>query len=530
MAIVIIETVSVRDTNNTADAATGYGAVQSAYRIGKTEVTATQYCAFLNAVAQNSDPYSLYNTNMASDRNIASIQRTYNATNKSYLYTTISGAENFPITYVSWLSAARFCNWLHNDQATGDEDASTTEEGAYQLDGMMSGVVLMERDACWSLPSENQWYKAAYCKGGTSKNSYWTYPTQKNTAPTNTMTGTMKSNANFYAIKKGVGSYCKSNAPYLTPVSTFSNSAGYYGTYDMGGNIYEWVDASREGLQDNVQVVRGGAWDSNSRVATLSSTNRNATNLSSATANNIGFRVMIPPQSINLSWVTVGNPGNLADPATGYGAVKTTFSIGKYPITAQQYVLFLNSVATSRDPYNLCNTWMQTDSRNSSIICTWYNGLYYYFVRPGRKNYPVTYANWYNAARFCNWLQNGCPTGSGGTNTTETGAYTLRGLMDGSMPIAANTNAQYYIPSEDQWCKAAYYNGTGGYSEYFSQGTNIPGKCIGGAGCQANYGYATAGTEYDGSDLTPVGLFNNTMSYYGAFDMGGNVWEWNNTA
>ena len=73
-AIVIIETVSVGDTNNTADSATGYGAVQSVYKIGKTEVTAAQYCAFFNAIAQNSDPHGLYNTNMASDRGSATIR------------------------------------------------------------------------------------------------------------------------------------------------------------------------------------------------------------------------------------------------------------------------------------------------------------------------------------------------------------------------------------------------------------------------------------------------------------------------
>lgn len=528
-AIVIIETVSVGDTNNTADSATGYGAVQSGYKIGKTEVTATQYCAFLNAVAQTSDPYALYNTNMASDRNVASIQRAYDTTNKSYLYTTIGGAESFPITYVSWPSAARFCNWLHNDQPTGNEDASTTEEGAYELDGLTNGVVLAATNACWSLPTENQWYKAAYCKGGNLKNNYWKYPTQKNTAPVNSMTGTMKNNANIYLVKKGVGSYCQSNAPYLTPVNTFSNSAGQYQTYDMGGNVYEWVDANRDGLGTNVQVVRGGAWSSDCGVATLASTNRNATNLSSASVNNIGFRVAIPAQSLNLSWVTVGNPGNLADPATGYGAVKTTFRIGEYPITVQQYVLFLNSVASGGDPYSLCNYWMPSDSYNGSIICTLYNGLYYYSARAGRKNFPVNYISWFNAARFCNWVQNGCPTGSEGTNTTETGAYTLRGVNDGSMVVAANTNAQYYIPSEDQWYKAAYYNGDGSCYVYPTQENTAPGNCIGDSGSQANYNFATDGTDYGSSPLTPVGMFSNTMSYYGAYDMGGNIWEWNDT-
>lgn len=43
-----------------------------------------------------------------------------------------SGAR--PITYVSWFDAARYTNWLHNGQGTGD-----TETGAYTLNGATSG-------------------------------------------------------------------------------------------------------------------------------------------------------------------------------------------------------------------------------------------------------------------------------------------------------------------------------------------------------------------------------------------------------
>jgi hypothetical protein len=32
----------------------------------------------------------------------------------------------------------------------------------------------------------------------------------------------------------------------------------------------------------------------------------------------------------SLSFVTVGDPGNVADPATGYGSVPYTFNMGTY--------------------------------------------------------------------------------------------------------------------------------------------------------------------------------------------------------
>ena len=57
---VVIDTVPVGNAGNAADT-TGYGSVAYTYNIGKYEVTAGQYTAFLNAVAAT-DTYALYNT------------------------------------------------------------------------------------------------------------------------------------------------------------------------------------------------------------------------------------------------------------------------------------------------------------------------------------------------------------------------------------------------------------------------------------------------------------------------------------
>ena len=61
--------------------------------------------------------------------------------------------------------------------------------------------------------------------------------------------------------------------------------------------------------------------------------------------------------TINIPLVTVGDAGNLPDPATGYGAVGYTYQIGEYDVTTAQYT-FLNAVATTSDPYGLYNTGM----------------------------------------------------------------------------------------------------------------------------------------------------------------------------
>ena len=61
---ITVDMVTVGNAGNLADT-TGYGAVNYAYQIGKYEVTAAQYTAFLNAVATSGDPYGLYNANMS---------------------------------------------------------------------------------------------------------------------------------------------------------------------------------------------------------------------------------------------------------------------------------------------------------------------------------------------------------------------------------------------------------------------------------------------------------------------------------
>lgn len=537
-APIFIETVRIGDTNNLPDPLTGYGAVQDQFWIAKTEVTATQYCAFLNATARHIDRYGLYNSKMGSDTSVATINRIYDSTNKCYLYTTKPGAENFPITYVSWLSAARFCNWLQNDQPQGDQDEKTTEKGAYDLDGFMGGVVPATKDAAWFLPTEDQWYKAAYYKGGGTNAGYWRYPIQSDIAPDNLLEGNKNNNANIFIIKtvknwRGAlikeETYSKKSPPFLTEVSAFANSYGPYGTYDMGGNVFEWVDANRLDLDPDSQVVRGGCWSKDFGVASLESRYRNITNSFSSESSIIGFRVATRPAHLTLSWVTVGDPGNLADPDTGYGAVNDAFRIGKYPITAEQYALFLNSVAGNGDPYGLYNSWMRDDLVNGSIICTSFGSHFYYSVKPGKKKVPINYVSWFDAARFCNWIHNKCPEGDEDENTTENGAYSLQGRMSG-MIVPPNENARCYIPSEDQWYKAAYYDGKGGYHEYPVKGDVAPGNDLNGKKREANYSNATAQTDHAAlGSLTPVDLFSDTESYYGVCDMGGNVWEWNNT-
>lgn len=248
-------------------------------------------------------------------------------------------------------------------------------------------------------------------------------------------------------------------------------------------------------------------------------------------------------RSVTIDWVTVGDPGNAND-ITGYGAVNYDYRIGKYEVTIQQYADFLNAAAMT-DTYSLYNGNMGFDSNIAGISQNGSSGSYTYSVigpsgitpagasSPGSR--PITFVSWFDAARFANWMHNGQGSGS-----TETGAYTLNGATSGDAP-ARSEGAQYYIPTKDEWYKAAYYspkkNGPGspGYYTYATQSDSAPGNTIGSGTNQANYrvgGSVYSVTQSSNSSesqnyLTDVGAFTNSSSYYGTFDMSGNVFEWN---
>ena len=106
-------------------------------------------------------------------------------------------AANCPIYDVSWGDAARFCQLVAKRSADQrHESTGTTETGAYALNGATSQAALMAVPspshsgagaAAYFLPSENEWYKAAYYSGGGTNSAYYTYPTKSNTAPDNSL-------------------------------------------------------------------------------------------------------------------------------------------------------------------------------------------------------------------------------------------------------------------------------------------------------------------------------------------------------
>jgi formylglycine-generating enzyme required for sulfatase activity len=255
-----------------------------------------------------------------------------------------------------------------------------------------------------------------------------------------------------------------------------------------------------------------------------------------------------PARAVKFDWATVGNPGNASD-ATGFGSVDYIYSISKHEVTNAQYTEFLNAVAAA-DPHGLYNYVGMGSQPQGGIIRSGSSGSVSYSVKPDAKvevegdsvggvdTYVYTYANkpvvgvsYVNAMRFVNWLENGQPTGAQGPDTTEDGVYSI---SDGVSEVR-NPKVTYFIPSENEWYKAAYYDptGNGGAGVYYDYSTstdllpdnNLPSLDTGNS---ANYtGFFSRTTDNFNYPLTDVGAYVLSGSPYGTYDQGGNVKEWN---
>jgi formylglycine-generating enzyme len=240
---------------------------------------------------------------------------------------------------------------------------------------------------------------------------------------------------------------------------------------------------------------------------------------------------------VTFNWATVGNPGNAGDvqPNGTFGAVDYVYRISKHEVTNSQYSEFLNAVdPMGTNPNSVYSTMMALEPRSGIAFNAGAASGSKYSSKTNMGNKPVNYVSFFDAMRFTNWLENGQPTGGGGT---ETGVYTIgNGLDETRAP-----RATFFIPSEHEWYKAAYYQpaAQGGDTDNYwlyptasnSEPTIATANAVGdisnpGANV-ANYGRG-AGWNGQNGNVTTVGSAGPlSASFYGTFDQGGNVWEWN---
>jgi len=220
--------------------------------------------------------------------------------------------------------------------------------------------------------------------------------------------------------------------------------------------------------------------------------------------------------TFTIDFVNVGNAVNANDvgPNGGpYGGVAYNFRIGTFEV--------------SRDAITKANATVALGGGNLGITLadmTSFGG--------NGTNRPATGTSWNEAARLVNWMN---------TSRGFSAAYKFA-LQPGQLGYSANanielwvngdlgynasnfyrnSNAFYFLPSENEWYKAAYYSGSGTtYFDYALQSNTIPNAVSGGA----------SGAVYNGQ-TGPADVANaGGSSFYGTRGQNGNVWEWNESA
>jgi formylglycine-generating enzyme required for sulfatase activity len=236
---------------------------------------------------------------------------------------------------------------------------------------------------------------------------------------------------------------------------------------------------------------------------------------------------------VPISYNFVGNPGNTGNPASspaGRGAVSDVFKMATTETTNAQYVAFLNSVdPNGTNPNSIYNANMGSNVNGGIVFSAGAGAGGKYSVKAGAPtgapvgtsygSMPVNFVTWFSAARFVNWLNNGATASS----STETGAYTLSNRSSGAI-VARNAGAQVFLPSADEWYKAAFYNGSN-YTTYATNSNAVPTATV------SNFSLANAG-NFNNATTMPVnvGSYVNSASAYSMYDMFGNVAEMTDTA
>jgi len=262
------------------------------------EWTNAQYVEFLNAVdPEGTNPDSIFSINMRVDKTGGINFTSGNANGAKYA--AWPNMANKPVTWVSWFDAARVANWLQAGGITYGTTASGSAAinvGAYTLNGSTTGTAPAKNvGAQYWIPTENEWYKAAYYKGSGTNSGYWEYATQvTGTAPSGvgaTLVGTGTSGGVSPVISGNFANYdrqadWRGQDGNVTTVGT-NGGASAYGAFDMSGNVVEWNDL--EGAASSSRGIRGGDW--NNSAFALSSSYRNTIDPSYEDNGDTGFRL-----------------------------------------------------------------------------------------------------------------------------------------------------------------------------------------------------------------------------------------------
>lgn len=203
-----------------------------------------------------------------------------------------------PATYVSWNEAARFINWLNTSRGYPPAYKFSSQPGSPTYDPNADAQAWHPSDegydplnpwrntgAAYFLPSESEWFKAAYYNPVAT--NYFNYPTGSDEPPLPIAGGTNANTAVYFQ--------------QASPANVFeAGGTSPLGTVGQGGNVWEVMETPY-GPTSPLKVARGGSFENyyyGTPEFDLASTNRWVGELPTYESFNFGFRVAAKPAEV----------------------------------------------------------------------------------------------------------------------------------------------------------------------------------------------------------------------------------------
>lgn len=208
------------------------GKVDRIYRMTRTEITVGQWYEFVLAYAPYLEGF------VSTDFRSTWIQPGGVGDDGVPDFVLPPEAARFPTT-ASFLYAAMYCNWLHNDKSP---EYWAFRDGAYDMDALEQiaedGTGSMEfrrrPGALFWISDLDEWMKGMYWdpdRHGPGQGGYWTYPTSSDEPPV----GGVDTNA-------GTGWWDWPRPLEFFNVGSFPHAASPWGLLDGSGGEPEWQD------------------------------------------------------------------------------------------------------------------------------------------------------------------------------------------------------------------------------------------------------------------------------------------------
>ena len=239
-----------------------------------------------------------------------------------------------------------------------------------------------------------------------------------------------------------------------------------------------------------------------------------------------------PPPDFGHNFVTIGDVGNsgydredlFERDTIGRGGVGYEYRIAKTEVTTAQWAEFMNAVESAGG----------TGAAFQPFFWGGFNDGTKWQVTDGLGNNPLGGVSWRDAAIYCNWLHNDKSTTD--LDAFRSGVYDVASFTDqpGSNVLvndqdARSPGAKFWIPSFDEWLKAAHWDpdkdgpGQGGWWLYNNGSDTQPTIGLPGEGETA------AGLDFPfGEEFRiPLEAYPDTQTPWGLLDTSGGGVEWN---